>query len=80
MVRHGFKGAAELAATVNYLFGYDAMTERHLEDWMYQQVAEKYLLDADVRRVHGPGESVGGAGDRREAAGGGRPRDVGRAR
>src|SRR3712207_6779043 len=24
MVRHGFKGAAELAATVDYVFGYDA--------------------------------------------------------
>jgi len=47
MVRHGFKGAAELAATVDYLFGYDAMTDV-ASDWMYQQVAEKYLLDADV--------------------------------
>jgi cobaltochelatase CobN len=47
MVRHGFKGAAELAATVDYLFGYDAMTSV-ASDWMYQQVAEKYLLDSDV--------------------------------
>ncbi|HET9093461.1 MAG TPA: cobaltochelatase subunit CobN [Solirubrobacteraceae bacterium] len=47
MVRHGFKGAAELAATVEYLFGYDAMTDV-ASDWMYEQVAEKYLLDADV--------------------------------
>ena len=47
MVRHGFKGAAELAATVDYLFGYDAMTDV-ASDWMYEQVAEKYLLDPDV--------------------------------
>jgi cobaltochelatase CobN len=47
MVRHGFKGAAELAATVDYLFGYDAMTDV-ASDWMYEQVAEKYLLDGDV--------------------------------
>jgi cobaltochelatase CobN len=47
MVRHGFKGATELAATVGYLFGYDAMTDV-ASDWMYQQVAEKYLLDPDV--------------------------------
>ena len=47
MVRHGFKGAAELAATVDYLFGYDAMTEV-ASDWMYEEVAEKYLLDPDV--------------------------------
>ena len=47
MVRHGFKGAAELAATVDYLFGYDATTGV-ASDWMYEQVAEKYLLDEDV--------------------------------
>lgn len=47
MIRHGYKGAAELAATVDYLFGYDA-TAGAVEDWMYQQVAERYLLDPDV--------------------------------
>jgi cobaltochelatase CobN len=47
MVRHGFKGAAELAATVDYLFGYDATTDA-ASDWMYEQVAEKYLLDDDI--------------------------------
>src|SRR6185503_15840503 len=47
MIRHGYKGAAELAATVDYLFGYDA-TAGVAEDWMYEQVAERYLLDADV--------------------------------
>jgi cobaltochelatase CobN len=47
MVRHGFKGAAELAATVDYLFGYDATTDV-ASDWMYERVAETYLLDEDV--------------------------------
>jgi len=47
MIRHGYKGAAELSATVDYLFGYDATTGV-AEDWMYEQVAERYLLDADV--------------------------------
>ncbi|MBJ7520389.1 MAG: cobaltochelatase subunit CobN [Solirubrobacteraceae bacterium] len=47
MTRHGFKGAAELAATVDYLFGYDATTDV-ASDWMYEQVAEKYLLDEDI--------------------------------
>ena len=47
MIRHGYKGAAELAATVDYLFGYDATT-RVAEDWMYEDVARKYLLDEDV--------------------------------
>jgi cobaltochelatase CobN len=47
MIRHGYKGAAELSATVDYLFGYDA-TAGVADDWMYEQVAERYLLDADV--------------------------------
>jgi cobaltochelatase CobN len=47
MIRHGYKGAAELAATVDYLFGYDATTGV-AEDWMYEQVARRYLLDSGV--------------------------------
>jgi cobaltochelatase CobN len=47
MIRHGYKGAAELSATVDYLFGYDATTGV-AEDWMYEQVAERYVLDEDV--------------------------------
>jgi cobaltochelatase CobN len=46
--RHGYKGALEMAATVDYLFGYDA-TARVIDDWMYQQVAEKYVLDETSR-------------------------------
>lgn len=47
MIRHGYKGAAELQATVDYLFGYDATTGV-VDDWMYERVAQRYLLDADV--------------------------------
>jgi cobaltochelatase CobN len=42
--RHGYKGALELAATVDYLFGYDA-TAQVVEDWMYEQTAQNYALD-----------------------------------
>jgi len=52
MIRHGYKGAAELSATVDYLFGYDA-TAGIAEDWMYEQVAERYLLDEDVAEFMG---------------------------
>ncbi len=52
MIRHGYKGAAELSATVDYLFGYDA-TAGVAEDWMYEQVAERYLLDDDVAEFMG---------------------------
>jgi cobaltochelatase CobN len=34
MQRHGYKGAFELAATVDYLFGFDA-TAGVVHDWMY---------------------------------------------
>jgi cobaltochelatase CobN len=48
VMRHGYKGAADMAATVDYLFGYDA-TADILDDWMYQRLAEAYLLDGSVR-------------------------------
>ena len=47
MIRHGYKGAFELSATVDYLFGYDATTGV-VEDWMYETLTEKYVLDEDV--------------------------------
>lgn len=45
MQRHGYKGAFELAATVDYLFGFDA-TAGVVPDWMYASVAHEYVLDA----------------------------------
>ncbi|MBE9030208.1 cobaltochelatase subunit CobN [filamentous cyanobacterium LEGE 11480] len=44
--RHGYKGAFEMSATVDFLFGYDATTNC-VEDHMYQGVAEAYLFDAE---------------------------------
>lgn len=44
MRRHGYKGAFELAATVDYLFGFDA-TAGVVADWMYAKLAESYVLD-----------------------------------
>ncbi|MEV5756870.1 cobaltochelatase subunit CobN [Streptomyces tendae] len=44
MRRHGYKGAFELAATVDYLFGYDATTGV-MADWMYDRLTETYVLD-----------------------------------
>jgi cobaltochelatase CobN len=48
VMRHGYKGAFEMAATVDYLFAYDA-TARCVEDFMYQGVAEAYLIDPAVQ-------------------------------
>ena len=49
MARHGYKGAFELAATVDYLYGYDA-TAHVVEDWMYERVTAAYVADAEVRK------------------------------
>jgi cobaltochelatase CobN len=48
MQRHGYKGAFELAATVDYLFGYDA-TAGVVADWMYEQLAASYVFDPENR-------------------------------
>ncbi|MBE1537165.1 cobaltochelatase subunit CobN [Actinomadura algeriensis] len=48
MRRHGYKGAFELAATVDYLFGYDA-TAGVVADWMYEKLAQTYALDEENR-------------------------------
>ncbi|WP_019936964.1 cobaltochelatase subunit CobN [Bordetella sp. FB-8] len=54
--RHGYKGAAEIAATIDYLFGYDA-TARVVSDHQYALVTDACLNDADTRefmRRHNP--------------------------
>ncbi|WP_445287604.1 cobaltochelatase subunit CobN [Variovorax atrisoli] len=46
--RHGYKGAFEMAATVDYLFGFDA-TARVVGDHQYAMVADAYVLDEATR-------------------------------
>jgi cobaltochelatase CobN len=73
MKRHGYKGAFELAATVDYLFGYDA-TAGVVEDWMYEKLAETYVRDEQMREffhrsnpwaLHGIAERLLEAADRK---------------
>jgi cobaltochelatase CobN len=55
-MRHGYKGAFEMAATLDFLFAYDATTGC-VEDYMYAGVAEAYVLDPDVQKfiqTHNP--------------------------
>jgi cobaltochelatase CobN len=47
-MRHGYKGAFEMAATLDFLFGYDATTGC-VPDFMYQGIAEAYLFDTSVQ-------------------------------
>ena len=72
MRRHGYKGAFEMAATVDYLFGYDA-TAGVMADWMYERLTEEYVLDGENRKfmaesnpwaLHGMAERLLEAADR----------------
>jgi cobaltochelatase CobN len=47
VMRHAYKGAFEMAATVDYLFAYDA-TANCVENHMYQGICESYLFDTNV--------------------------------
>ena len=56
MREHGYKGAFEMAATVDYLFGYDATCDI-VADYQYEEVAQKLLLDEeqqDFFKEHNP--------------------------
>ena len=48
MRNHGYKGAFEMAATVDYLFGYDA-TAGMMDDWMYEQLTQEYVENEENR-------------------------------
>jgi len=48
VMRHGYKGAFEIAATVDYLFAYDA-TANCVADYMYEGVANAYIFDEKVQ-------------------------------
>ncbi|TBU92085.1 cobaltochelatase subunit CobN [Phytopseudomonas dryadis] len=57
MKRHGYKGAFELAATIDYLFAFDATSEL-VDDHQYALLTDAYLLDRDTRdfiQQHNPG-------------------------
>jgi cobaltochelatase CobN len=54
--RHGYKGAFEMAATVDFLFAFDATTEL-IDDHQYALLADAYLLNDSTRefiREHNP--------------------------
>ncbi len=47
MQEHGYKGGFEMAASLDYLFAYDASTGR-VPDWSYGALCEQWLSDPDV--------------------------------
>nr|WP_288355045.1 cobaltochelatase subunit CobN [uncultured Pseudomonas sp.] len=57
MKRHGYKGAFELAATIDYLFAFDATSEL-VDDHQYALLTDAYLMDKGTRdfiQQHNPG-------------------------
>jgi cobaltochelatase CobN len=46
--RHGYKGGLELAATVDYIFGFDA-TAQIAPDFVYEGLAEHYAMSPEMR-------------------------------
>jgi cobaltochelatase CobN len=47
--RHGYRGAAELSRVPDFVLGWDATVEV-VEDWMYEDLAKKYVLDVDMQQ------------------------------
>ncbi len=52
MKSHGYKGGFEMAASLDYLFAYDASTGR-VPDWGYGAISEAWLEDPAVRAFLG---------------------------
>ena len=48
MLAHGYEGAREIEARVNNTYGWSATTNA-VEGWVYQGVAETYVLDEEMR-------------------------------
>ena len=76
---HGYKGAFEIAATVDYLFGYDA-TAGIVEDWMYERVTRAYVADPVMREFFERSNPWALRSDLRAPARGRRAGPVGRQR
>lgn len=49
MKKHGYKGAGDLAEYLAVSFQWDATSEI-MEDWMYDQYTEKYVMDKDMQK------------------------------
>ncbi len=48
MMQHGYKGAADMASYVAHSYQWDA-TSAVMEDWMYEEYAQKYAFDPKVQ-------------------------------
>ncbi len=44
MKRHGYKGAGDMMKRIVNMFGWEATADA-VKDWIFEEVAEKYVLD-----------------------------------
>lgn len=44
MKEHGYKGAGDIANTINHAFGWDATVDA-VDDWIYEDIAKVFLFD-----------------------------------
>ncbi|NJD98917.1 cobaltochelatase subunit CobN [Thermococcus sp. LS1] len=49
MKKHGYRGASEFSKKINHLYGWEATTKL-VEDWVFDEIAGKYVLDEEMRR------------------------------
>lgn len=49
LMKHGYKGATDLANRLSISFQWDA-TSGVMDDWMYEQYAQKYALDPEMQK------------------------------
>ena len=47
MLRHGFRGVAEIESHVTNTFGWSATADA-VDDWVYTEVARTYVLDPEM--------------------------------
>ncbi|MCW4044364.1 MAG: cobaltochelatase subunit CobN [Candidatus Bathyarchaeota archaeon] len=48
MMRHGYEAAGDFSRTFDFVVGWDATVEV-VEDWMYEDLAKKYILDKKMQ-------------------------------
>ncbi len=48
MKKHGYKGAFEMSASLDYLFAYDATTNL-VPNWCYKQILSEWLIDKNTK-------------------------------
>ncbi|WP_457742819.1 cobaltochelatase subunit CobN [Thermococcus sp.] len=49
MKKHGYRGASEFSKKILHLYGWEATTKL-IEDWVFDEIAQRYVLDEEMRR------------------------------